>query len=239
MSQVPAIELRQVSVTYNQGTPDEVHALCSVSLTVRKGDSLILTGPNGSGKSTLLRAIAGTAPVTSGKVFIGGTDVTRWPPHRRAGILGFIYQDPMLGTCPNMTLHDNFRLVTGGPWWSLLPESLHADQAQMSLVEASGLPLDRKAATSVNSLSGGQRQGAALVLALSSNRSILLMDEFTSSLDDAVRRSYLQIIAEQSAQKSLTIVGVMHDMDGVNFPNLRTIRLVAGRLQTPQVTPVH
>ena len=234
-----AIELRDVFVIYNQGTPDEVAALRGVSLTIEKGETLIITGGNGSGKSTLLRAIAGTAPVTSGTVLIGGMDVTRWSPHRRAKLLGFIYQDPMLGTCPNMTVHENFRLVTGGSWWSLLPEPLRSDQAQASLVESSGLPLDRKAGTLMNSLSGGQRQGAALVLALSSNRSILLMDEFTSSLDDTVRASYLEIIAKQSSLQQLTILGVMHDLDGTAALGARTIHLVGGQIVSSGVPKPH
>ncbi|MDR3548191.1 MAG: ATP-binding cassette domain-containing protein [Candidatus Pacebacteria bacterium] len=228
MNQTPAIELRDVSVIYNHGTPDEVVALRGASLIVEKGETLIITGSNGSGKSTLLRAIAGTAPVTSGKIFIGGTDVTKWQTHRRAKLLGFIYQDPMLGTCPNMTVHENFRLVTGGRWCSLLPERLQVDMEQARLVESSGLPLNRKASTLINSLSGGQRQGAALVLALSSNRSILLMDEFTASLDVAVRASYIEIIAKQSIQQELTILGVMHDLDGISILNCHIIRLAAG-----------
>lgn len=230
MSQVPAIELRNVSVIYNQGTPDEIFALRGVSLIVRKGETLIVTGSNGSGKSTLLRAIAGTVPVISGIVLIEGTDVTGWAPHRRAKLLGFIYQDPMLGTSPNMTVYENFRLVTEGRWWSMLPDPFHSAEMQVSLVESSRLPLDRKMSTLMNSLSGGQRQGAALILALSSNRSILLMDEFTSALDDQVRISYLDMIAAQSSNRQLTIVGVMHDLDGTSVLNCRTIRLASGSI---------
>jgi len=231
VSGTAAIELRDVCVIYNQGTPDEVAALREVSLIVQKGETLIITGGNGSGKSTLLRAIAGTAPVKSGTILIEGTDVTRWPAHRRARLLGFIYQDPVLGTCPNMTVHENFRLVAGGHWWSLFPEPLRADMAQLTLVHSSGLPLGQKAASLMNSLSGGQRQGAALILALSSNRSILLMDEFTSSLDDQVRTSYLDIIAKELAHRQLTILGVMHDIDGIDVLNCRSIRLAAGIIQ--------
>jgi len=229
MSDAPAIELRNVSVIYNQGTPEEVLALRHISLQVRKGETVIITGNNGSGKSTLLRAIAGTAPVTDGAVLIAGTDVTRWSSHRRAKLLGFIYQDPMLGTCPNLTVHENFRLVSEGSWWSLLFERLHADEVQSMLVKSSGLLLDHKAATLMSSLSGGQRQGAALILALSSRRSILLMDEFTSSLDDRVRASYLEMIAKQSALQELTILGVMHNLEETAVLKARTVRLAGGQ----------
>jgi ABC-type multidrug transport system ATPase subunit len=140
----------------------------------------------------------------------------------------------MLGTCPNMTVHENFRLVAGGHWWSLLPERLHAEDGQAGLVESSGLPLDRKAGSVMNSLSGGQRQGAALVLALSSSRSILLMDEFTSSLDHSVRKSYLRIIAKQSARQQLTILGVMHDLAGTDVLHAREARLSGGEIYVPK-----
>lgn len=231
MKQAPAIELQDVSVIYNQGTPDEVSALCKVSLVVERGETLIITGSNGSGKSTLLRAIAGTAPVTSGTVLVAGTDVTRWPPYRRARLLGFIYQDPMLATCPNMTVHENFRLASARCWWSLLPERLQVDERQAELVRSSGLALDRKAGALMNSLSGGQRQGATLALALSSSRNILLMDEFTASLDEQVRTSYLAIIARESAHRQLTILGVMHDLDGINVLKCRTMRLCSGTVK--------
>ena len=237
MNQTPAIELQDVSVIYNQGTPDAVVALRGISLVVQKGETIVITGGNGSGKSTLLRAIAGTAPVTSGKIFIAGNDVTNWRPHRRAKLLGFIYQDPMMGTCPNMTVHDNFRLVAGKHWYSISPERLQMEEGQLALVKASGLPLDTKSGSILNTLSGGQRQGAALVLALSSNRSILLMDEFTSSLDNAVRASYLALIAHQSQQQALTILAVLHDLDGANVLSFREIHLESGMIRNTTKTP--
>jgi len=204
--------------------------LRGVSLSLKKGETLLITGGNGSGKSTLLRAIAGTAPVTSGKVLITGTDVTHWSPHRRARMLGFIHQDPMLGTCPNMTVHENLRLVGRAPWWNLLPESLSTEPVQLALIKSSGLSLDAKVGTVLNSLSGGQRQGAALIMALSSQRSILLMDEFTSSLDDHVRASYINIITAEAASRKLTILAVMHDLDGVALLSTKCIQMLSGRI---------
>lgn len=237
MIRTPAIEVLDVSVIYNQGTPDEVVALRGVTLIVQKGETVIITGGNGSGKSTLLRAIAGTAPVTSGKIRIDGTDVTNWLPHRRAKLLGFIHQDPMLGTCPNLTVHENFRLVTGGNWWSPFPEPLHFAPAQVSVIKSSGLPIDCRAGTLVNSLSGGQRQGAALVLALCSNcRSILLMDEFTSSLDNSVRIAFLEIIAMESALRRITILGVVHNLDGFDVLKARMVRMASGLIQDMEST---
>lgn len=228
MKDSPAVELRDVTVAYSEGTPDEVVALRGVSLSVLRGETLIITGGNGSGKSTLLKAIAGTAPVRSGAILIGGKDVTSWPPHRRAKLLGFIHQDPTLGTCPSMTVHENLRLVSSSPWWWPFPERLTMEEAHADLVGSSGLPLARKFGTLISSLSGGQRQATALILALGSNRRILLMDEFTSSLDDRARAAYLGIIAMESARRGLTILGVMHDLSGIGITGSRTIRLAGG-----------
>ena len=193
---------------------------------------LIITGDNGSGKSTLLNAVAGTVPVKSGTVFIEGIDVSRWTAHWRAKRLGFIHQDPTLGTCPNMTVHENLRLVSGSRWWWPFPEQLSVGDDQRSLIESSGLPLDRKVGAMMSSLSGGQRQGAASILALTSTRPILLMDEFTSSLDDRVRASYLEIIAAERVRRQLTILGVMHDLDGTSALRCQTVKLLNGTIET-------
>lgn len=230
MNVSPAIELREVTVIYDESTTRPVVALKSVSLQVQRGETMFVTGGNGSGKTTLLRAVAGTAPIKSGAIMIDGLEVTNWPARRRAELLGFIYQDPMLGTCPNMTLYENLRLVTGGPWWRLLPEALSMDRDQAQLITDSGLPFHSKAATVMNSLSGGQRQGAALILALSSNRVILLMDEFTSALDERVRKLYLEMIQRESVRRRLTILGVVHDRTAIDILGTRTVHLENGAI---------
>jgi putative ABC transport system ATP-binding protein len=220
-----------MTVVYKEGTPDQVVALRGISLRVAKGETFVVTGGNGCGKSTLLKAIAGTVPIKSGTVRINGTNVTHWPAHRRAKFLGFVHQDPMLGTCPSLTIHENCRLVSRQSWWWPFPEQLSLEEQQSRLIEAGGLPLQTKAATALNSLSGGQRQALALVMALSSGCSILLMDEFTSSLDDSVRTVYLELIKNESARRRITIIAVLHDSNGIGVLNGRTARLVTGSLE--------
>lgn len=235
MSHLLAIELDDITVVYNHGTPDEVVALSHVSLSVSTGETLIITGSNGSGKSTLLNAIAGTAPVRSGRVLIDGVDVSRWAPYRRARRLGFVHQDTMLGTCPNMTLHENCRLAGGNRWWWPLPEKTSQDERQSQLIDLCALPLERKAGIPLTSLSGGQRQGTSLILALSSQRPILLMDEFTSSLDNQVRESCLKLIAQEVAQRHLTILAIVHNNDDAGYLRGRTINLVNGMIHDKQL----
>lgn len=234
MTATPAVELREVTVTYNQGTPNEVVALRNVSLSIPRGQTLVLTGGNGSGKSTLLRAIAGTAPVTDGTIHIGGINVTSWPPYRRARLLGFIYQDPMLGTCPNISVHENLCLSDSRPWGSLSPERRRINDQQLRLIAQSGLALETKLATPIGMLSGGQRQTIAVIQAVSSLRSILLMDEFTSALDTRVRTACLRMITDEQRQRLLTIITVLHALEDIDIVEYRRIHLSGGVLQSFQ-----
>ncbi len=124
MSVASAVELRNVTVTFNRGTPDQVVALRDFSLRIEPSEFLVVVGSNGSGKSTLLRAIAGTVPLMQGQVLLDDTDVTRERDCRRARSMTFVHQDPLLGTCPNLTLYENMMLVArNGKWFSPFPYS--------------------------------------------------------------------------------------------------------------------
>lgn len=224
--EVPLIQLRNVTVLYNQGTPDEVVALSNLSLDFACGESVLVTGGNGSGKSTLLKAIAGTAPVMEGTVRIGGADVTPWPAWRRALLISFIHQDPMLGTCPNLTLHDNFCLSESKCWWSLLPVS-----PMLDWISRQGALLADKATSSVNNLSGGQRQLAAVLMAAASRKQILLLDEFTSALDEARASACLSLVSEKIRRQRLTTIAVLHHFREKDFAGFRRIHLEGGSVR--------
>jgi putative ABC transport system ATP-binding protein len=230
MNAKPIIEVHDLCVAYNNGSPDETVVLRHLSLTVNEGETVMVTGANGSGKTTLLNAIAGTVPIRSGTIRVKGIDVTSWPRYRRARLLGLIHQDPMLSTCPNMSLYENLQLTGGNRWWLPFPSRLALDHQKPELLTSSGLPFQDKAATLLKSLSGGQRQGAAIVLALTSNRSVLLMDEFTSSLDEESRKLYLSTITKESARRKLTILGVTHAPETAQILQARILRMVDGRL---------
>src|SRR5262245_50272526 len=105
------LEIRDISKTFHAGTSNEVRALQNVSVTIQEGSFVIVVGTNGSGKSSLLNAVAGTFFVDSGTISLGGSDVTRWPEHRRARLIGRVFQNPFSGTAPNMTIAENFALA--------------------------------------------------------------------------------------------------------------------------------
>ncbi len=212
MTEPPAVEVRDLKVVYNENSPNEVIALDGFSLQVAKGQSLIITGGNGTGKSTLLNAIAGSVPVKSGKIFLNGVDVTDWSPSRRGKTLGVVHQDTMLGTCPNLTLEENFQLTRVDRWWFPMPYRLKLTQNQIASIRNTGLPLDARGATKINMLSGGQRQAIAVCLAFENSKPILLFDEFTSALDEPTKTKVLEYTFHQARFKGTTVLMVMHDV---------------------------
>lgn len=230
MSQSPVIKLTNVTVVYNEGTPNEVVALDNISLSFYQGESVMITGGNGSGKTTLLKAIAGTAPLKSGSVFLCGKDVTHWKPHKRARLLSYVYQDAMLGTCPNLTVFENLCLATSKPWWLLSPQALTIPEGQAGLLERTGLPLATKAAAPVNVLSGGQRQALSVVLAYSKKRPVVLLDEFTSSLDESIEKNIIDFIQFISLDHKTVTLAVTHTTGALNAIMNRHIQLDMGKV---------
>ncbi|MBF0567498.1 MAG: ATP-binding cassette domain-containing protein [Nitrospirae bacterium] len=238
MSAPYVIEARNLKVVYNEGTPNEVVALDldrdNFCFNVLQGQTIILTGGNGSGKSTLVKAIAGMAPVKSGSVFIHGKDVTGWPAYRRAKHIGFVHQDPMLGTCPNLTVHENFQISLEKPWWLPTPYPLTLTKGQLDSIEKIGLPLAEKKTTQLNMLSGGQRQSIALCLALRKG-SILLLDEFTSALDEQTKKAVLLYALSEAKAMKATVIMITHDLTlarelGKESGNV-VLTMVGGRFQ--------
>lgn len=236
MNEKPAVELRNVTVIYNEGSANEVRALDDVSLSIESGETVVIVGGNGSGKSTLLRAIAGTAPVVSGEILLHGVNVTGCPAFKRARRIGFVHQDPLLGTCPNLTIHENFQLASPRPWWSLAPLPAQLEQAQSEALVRTGLPLQDRAATPVSMLSGGQRQALSLCLAFSAkHRFIFLFDEFTSALDKETTKASVAMIAKESARARLTLILVLHAFETVQQLGTRVVAMTNGTLTCSSV----
>ena len=223
----PIIEIKDLTVVYNAQTPYEVVALKDFSLEVEKGEILVITGGNGSGKSTLLRAISGTAPIKSGQILINGIDVTKWSANKRAKLLGTVHQDTMLGTCPNLTIQENFQLTNTKKWWQPLPYNLKLNDKQIESIKNTGLPLEARGTSKINMLSGGQRQAIAVCLAFENNKPILLFDEFISALDEKTMENILVFTKNQVFENNTTILMVMHNINKnlvKNFSKLIELR---------------
>ena len=208
------LELQNVTKVFNRGTPNEVRALESVNFTLDQGSFVVIIGTNGSGKSTLLNAVAGTFLVDTGSIFVDQTDITRWPEHRRASLMGRVFQNPFSGTSPNLTIAENLVLAARrglprGIGWALNRKTKDELRAR---VRQLNMGLEDRLDNAIGSLSGGQRQALTLLMATWLEPRLLLLDEHTAALDP---KSADQVIALTDAivtRDRLTTLMVTHSM---------------------------
>ncbi len=205
------ISIKDLTVVYNKDTSEEITALSKFSLDVNRGETIVITGGNGTGKSTLLKAINGTVPIKSGEIIIDGHNITRWSSIKRTKFLNIVNQDILLGTCPNLTILENFQLSKSIKWWYPFPYKFNLSKQQTNNIQSTGLPLDNRSTSEVNMLSGGQRQVIAVCLAFETRKPILLFDEFTSALDEATSQKVLDYTFLQAKKNNSTMILVMHN----------------------------
>src|ERR1044071_9241264 len=208
------LELKNVCKTFNPGTSNEVTALCGVDLTIDEGSWVIVIGTNGSGNSTLLNAVAGSFPVDAGTIRLADHDVTRWPEHRRAKMIGRVFQNPFSGTAATMSIAENFALATRrglsrGLGWALSAE-LKKDLRDR--VKQLNLGLEDRLGNIIGSLSGGQRQALTLLMATWLKPKLLLLDEHTAALDPKSADQVIQLSDEIISRDRLTALMVTHSM---------------------------
>ena len=226
------LELQNVCKTFNPGTSNEVKALCGVDLTIDEGSWVIVIGTNGSGKSTLLNALAGSFPVDAGTIHLADHDVTQWPEHRRAKMIGRVFQNPFSGTAATMSIAENFALATRrglsrGLGWALSAE-LKKDLRDR--VKQLNLGLEERLGNIIGSLSGGQRQALTLLMATWLKPKLLLLDEHTAALDPKSADQVIQMTDEIVCREKLTTLMVTHSMhQGANLGD-RLIMMHRGRI---------
>ena len=225
-------ELQQVSKTFNPGTVNEKTALRNVSLTLENGDFVTVIGGNGAGKSTLLNAAAGTWFVDSGKIFIDGNEVSRLPEHKRAKFIGRVFQDPMMGTAPNMQLQENLALaMRRGKRRTLRAGITAAEREQYKeMLSILDLGLENRLTEKVGMFSGGQRQALTLLMATLQKPNLLLLDEHTAALDPKTAAKVLSSTKKIVEKDALTTLMITHNMrDAIHYGN-RLIMLYDGKI---------
>lgn len=223
------LRVTELEKTFYPGTPAEKHALGPISFALQRGEFVTLIGGNGAGKSTLLSAIAGSFAVDRGQVVLDGEDVTFAPEHRRAAVIGRLFQDPMKGTAPHMTLEENLTLAylhAGGR--RALRGRARRDLFCARLAEL-GLGLENRLTTPVGMLSGGQRQALTLLMATLVPPKLLLLDEHTAALDPATAEKVLALTAEVAARENLTCLMVTHNIGTALTMGSRTLMLADGK----------
>ncbi len=226
------IELADIHVTFNSGTPLENPVLRGVDLSIPAGQFITVIGSNGAGKSTLLNVLAGEAAPARGRVTIGGRDVTAQAPHQRAALVARVFQDPLAGTCGALTIEENLALAAArgrrrGLRAALTPGLRARFREALARL---GLGLEDRLADRIGLLSGGQRQAVSLLMAALVPSSILLLDEHTAALDPKTAAFVLGLTREIVAEQRLTTLMVTHSMRQALDCGERTIMMHHGRI---------
>ena len=226
------LKIEQIAKTFNPGTINQKKALRDLSLELADGDFVTVIGGNGAGKSTLLNAVAGVWPVDEGTIEIGGVDVTAMPEYKRAQYIGRVFQDPMMGTAPNMQIEENLALAYRRGKkrtlrWGVTQAERQLFRDQLATL---GLGLEDRMTAKVGLLSGGQRQALTLLMAALQTPKLLLLDEHTAALDPATAAKVLEISDKIVHDGKLTALMITHNMsDAIRHGN-RLIMMDQGRI---------
>ena len=223
------LELKSISKTFNPGTVNEKCALHDLSLRVPDGDFITIIGANGAGKSTLFGAISGSFLTDSGEILLDGQNVTFWPEHRRARVIGRLFQDPMRGSAPGMTIEENLALAAGGGGWLGQIRRRDREYFREQLRELD-MGLEDRLRQPVGLLSGGQRQALTLLMATVAKPKLLLLDEHTAALDPGAAEKILAMTARIAAEQKLTCLMVTHNMRAALALGNRTLMMNNGRI---------
>ena len=227
------LKLENISLTFNPGTVNEKKALENLNLHLEKGDFVTILGSNGAGKSTLFNTIAGTFLPDSGKVYLDGKDITNLPDYKRSKQIGRLFQDPLKGTAPNMTIEENLALAYLRASHTKSPFSMvsKADRADFrDRLQMLGLGLEDRMSQPVGLLSGGQRQALTLLMATLVTPKILLLDEHTAALDPGTAEIVLDLTKKIVRDHNITCLMITHNLASSLALGNRTIMMAGGHI---------
>lgn len=223
------LTLSDVKMVFFKGTPDEKVALNNLSFEVNQGDFITIIGANGAGKSTLFNAIAGTYLTDEGRILLEGKDITAMPEHKRARFIGRLFQDPMKGSAPGMSIEENLALAAGhGGWLSTISKKdKKIFREKLALL---GMGLEDRMNSPVGLLSGGQRQALTLMMSTINPPKILLLDEHTAALDPGTAEKVLNLTTQIVDKNKITCLMITHNMQSALDLGNRTIMMDKGRV---------
>ena len=223
------LDISHISKTFNPGTVNEKKAITDLSLHLAPGDFATIIGSNGAGKSTLFNAICGDFLTDSGSIVVNSQDVTFMPSYKRSKHIGRLFQDPMRGSAPGMTIEENLALAAGhGGWFShMSAKDKMAFRDQLAQLD---MGLEDRMKQPVGLLSGGQRQALTLLMATMNPPWLLLLDEHTAALDPATAEKVLDITKSVVAEHSITTLMVTHNMSQALELGNRTLMMDNGNI---------
>ena len=223
------LKLQNITKTFNPGTVNEKVALSGIDLHLKPGDFATIIGSNGAGKSTMFNAICGDFMTDTGSITLAGEDVTFLPVHERARKIGRLFQDPMRGSAPGMTIEENLSLAAGhGGWFSSISKAdRNRFREQLSLLS---MGLEDRMKQPVGLLSGGQRQALTLMMATLDVPRLLLLDEHTAALDPATAEKELEITKNIGKEHKSTTLMVTHKMQNALDMGNRVLMMDSGKI---------
>lgn len=215
------LELKNISVIFNEGTINEKIALSHVDLKLEKGDFITIIGSNGAGKSTLFQAISGAVEVSEGQIILNAEDITFKPEYQRSRYIGRLFQDPLKGTAPSMSIEENLSLASQrGKHFSLNLFTKHNREEFKNALKILDLGLEKRLDTKVGTLSGGQRQALTLLMATYVTPELLLLDEHTAALDPKTAKKVLELSEKLIKENHITTLMITHNMeDALKYGN--------------------
>jgi len=208
------LEVRDITKIYNPGTATEQTLFDHFSLTVEDGAFMAIVGSNGSGKTSLLNIICGSIPIEAGNVLVGGKSIAKKKDFQRYASMGRVYQNPALGTCPNLTMLENLSLADnkGKPFGLSFGVNKKRVDFYREELRGLGLGLEDKLHVKMGSLSGGQRQAVALLMATMTPLQFLILDEHTAALDPKTAEVIMHLTDQVVREKHLTAMMVTHNL---------------------------
>ena len=227
------LELKNISKTFNPGTVNEKLALQKIDLNLKDGDFASIVGSIGAGKSTMFNAIAGEFISDTGTITLDGQDITFMPDYRRSKYIGRMFQDPLRGTAPHMTIEENLALAylrASGHTSSFSRISKKDRDLFAEKLSALGLGLEDRMKQPVGLLSGGQRQALTLLMATLVTPKLLLLDEHTAALDPATAEKVLDLTKKIVAENHITCLMITHNIPSALSLGNRTIMMNNGRI---------
>lgn len=226
------ISVDDLHIMFNWGSPLENHALRGVNLTIPKGQFVTVIGSNGAGKSTLLNAIAGEMPCHKGSISLDGDDISNLPVHKRAPNIARVFQDPLMGTCEDLTIEENLALAQARTKRRSLTRAAKSEYQErfMDKLKTLQLGLELRLNDKVGLLSGGQRQAVSLLMASLNPMKLLLLDEHTAALDPKTAQFILDLTEQIVDEQQLTALMVTHSMKQALSIGDRTIMLHQGNI---------
>lgn len=226
------LEIQEITKTFLKGTPNEHTALRELSLSLQSGDFVTVIGSNGAGKSTLFNAVAGSFLCDSGRIVLDGKDITYQKEHKRAKQIGRIFQDPMKGTAPDLTVEENMALAYSKATRNILSSARRKKDLAFfrEMLKKLDMGLEDRMRTKMGQLSGGQRQAVTLLMSTMVTPKLLLLDEHTAALDPVTAQKVLDITKEIVSENHISTMMITHNINQALHTGNRTIMLSAGQI---------